>query len=289
MARTAFDPATMLQVFRGSKQPLGVFAKHAGSGCCGTSFSVGFDRLADVVHGPNSHTHLNPVSYNDKYMVPMGPVGGTLENDRDEIVSFINAVGVGAKIGIICIPNFAFVTDISVRIEAEEPGLTFNLKTRNELALPSKKVITVKTTRSEDNVCVLERDATEKSAVVTGNLTSGKVTGNLTSNAVSGTVSDTTVTATVTNTAVTGTVTDTTISGKVTPDSTAANAFNGFGKMDDNVFIDIFGRDGDGVFTAEADEIMLEVASMPVGKKVVGNFRVVVAVNYSICDRAERE
>lgn len=232
MARTAFDPATMLQVFRGSKQPLGVFAKHAGSGCCGTSFSVGFDRLADVVHGPNSHTHLNPVSYNDKYMVPMGPVGGTLENDRDEIVSFINAVGVGAKIGIICIPNFAFVTDISVRIEAEEPGLTFNLKTRNGLALPSKKVITVKTTRSEDNVCVLERDAT---------------------------------------------------------DSTAANTFNGFGKMDDNVFIDIFGRDGDGVFTAEADEIMLEVASMPVGKKVVGNFRVVVAVNYSICDRAERE
>lgn len=232
MARTAFDPATMLQVFRGSKQPLGVFAKHAGSGCCGTSFSVGFDRLADVVHGPNSHTHLNPVSYNDKYMVPMGPVGGTLENDRDEIVSFINAVGVGAKIGIICIPNFAFVTDISVRIEAEEPGLTFNLKTRNGLALPSKKVITVKTTRSEDNVCVLERDAT---------------------------------------------------------DSTAANAFNGFGKMDDNVFIDIFGRDGDGVFTAEADEIMLEVASMPVGKKVVGNFRVIVAVNYSICDRAERE
>lgn len=272
MARTAFDPATMLQVFRGSKQPLGVFAKHAGSGCCGTSFSVGFDRLADVVHGPNSHTHLNPVSYNDKYMVPMGPVGGTLENDRDEIVSFINAVGVGAKIGIICIPNFAFVTDISVRIEAEEPGLTFNLKTRNGLALPSKKVITVKTTRSEDNVCVLERDATEKSAVVTGNLISGEVTGNLTS-----------------NTAVTGTVTDTTISGKVTPDSTAANAFNGFGKMDDNVFIDIFGRDGDGVFTAEADEIMLEVASMPVSKKVVGNFRVVVAVNYSICDRAERE
>lgn len=232
MARTAFDPATMLQVFRGSKQPLGVFAKHAGSGCCGTSFSVGFDRLADVVHGPNSHTHLNPVSYNDKYMVPMGPVGGTLENDRDEIVSFINAVGVGAKIGIICIPNFAFVTDISVRIEAEEPGLTFNLKTRNGLALPSKKVITVKTTRSEDNVCVLERDA---------------------------------------------------------QDSTTANAFNGFGKMDDNVFIDIFGRDGDGVFTAEADEIMLEVASMPVGKKVVGNFRVIVAVNYSICDRAERE
>lgn len=232
MARTAFDPATMLQVFRGSKQPLGVFAKHAGSGCCGTSFSVGFDRLADVVHGPNSHTHLNPVSYNDKYMVPMGPVGGTLENDRDEIVSFINAVGVGAKIGIICIPNFAFVTDISVRIEAEEPSLTFNLKTRNGLALPSKKVITVKTTRSEDNVCVLERDAT---------------------------------------------------------DSTAANAFNGFGKMDGNVFIDIFGRDGDGVFTAEADEIMLEVASMPASKKIVGNFRVVVAVNYSICDRAERE
>lgn len=247
MARTAFDPATMLQVFRGSKQPLGVFAKHAGSGCCGTSFSVGFDRLADVVHGPNSHTHLNPVSYNDKYMVPMGPVGGTLENDRDEIVSFINAVGVGAKIGIICIPNFAFITDISVRIEAEEPGLTFNLKTRNGLALPSKKVITVKTTRSEDNACVLERDVTEKSAVVTGNLTSGA------------------------------------------SDGTAANAFNDFGNMNDNVFIDIFGRDGDGVFTAEADEIMLEVASMPVGKKVVGNFRVIVAVNYSICDRAERE
>ena len=271
MARTAFDPATMLQVFRGSKQPLGVFAKHAGNGCCGTSFSVGYDRLADVVHGPNSHTHLNPVAFNDKYMVPMGPVGGTLENDRDQIVSFINAVGVGAKIGILCIPNFAFITDISVRIEAEEPGLTFNLKTRNGLALPSKKVVTVKTTRDEDNACLLTRAVTEVNSTITGNLTSGAVTG---------TVADTTVT---------GSVTDTSLTATEKAGAGAADAFTNFGKLDDNVFIDVFGRDGDGVFTADADEIVLEVASMPQNKKIVGNFRIVVAVNYSICDRAERE
>lgn len=236
MARTAFNPSTMLQVFRGSKLPLDVFAKNSGRTCCGSGFAMSYDRLADVVHGPNSHAHLAPTSYNDKYVVPQGPAGGTLENDRNEIVSFINAVGVGAKIGVICIPNYAYITDVAVHIAASEPGLTFNLKTRNGLALPSKKVITVNTTRNENEVCVLDR-----TEVPNGE------------------------------------------------DPVDGSAFTNFGALDGNVFVDIFGRDGDGVFTAEADEIQLEVVSMPVNKKVAGTFNITVSVNYTTCMRAERE
>lgn len=236
MARTAFNPSTMLQVFRGSKLPLDVFAKNSGRTCCGSGFAMSYDRLADVVHGPNSHAHLAPTSYNDKYVVPQGPAGGTLENDRNEIVSFINAVGVGAKIGVICIPNYAYITDVAVHIAASEPGLTFNLKTRNGLALPSKKVITVNTTHNKNEVCVLDRTEVPN--------------------------------------------------GEALVDR---SAFTNFGALNGNVFVDIFGRDGDGVFTAEADEIQLEVASMPVNKKVAGTFNITVSVNYTTCMRAERE
>ena len=231
MARTEFDASTMLQVFRGSRLPLGVYAKHAGRICCGSAFEASYDRLADVVHGPNSHTHLRPAVYNDKYLVPQGPVGGNLENDRDAIVTFINKVGVGAKIGILCIPNYAFITDIGVHIDAEESGLTFNLITRNGLTLPSSQVIKVTTAADEDNVCALSRT-------------------------------------------------------EATSDTTA---FNNIGALDGASFIDIIGRDGNGVFTAEADEIQLEVASLPTTGRVIGNFRIMVSVNYSVVMRAERE
>lgn len=256
MARTAFNPSTMLQVFRGSKLPLDVFAKNSGRTCCGSGFAMSYDRLADVVHGPNSHAHLAPTSYNDKYVVPQGPAGGTLENDRNEIVSFINAVGVGAKIGVICIPNYAYITDVAVHIAASEPGLTFNLKTRNGLALPSKKVITVNTTRNENEVCVLDRTEVTSKKDITVNTTRN----------------DSEVTE----------VPD-------SEDPVDESAFTNFGALDGNVFVDIFGRDGDGVFTAEADEIQLEVASMPVNKKVAGTFNITVSVNYTTCMRAERE
>ncbi|MCM1516218.1 MAG: hypothetical protein NC080_07410 [Paraprevotella sp.] len=229
MARAKYDGH--LQVFRGSRLPLGVYAKHANIGCCGSVVGVAHDRLADIVHGPNSHAHLKPCGFNDKYMFPIGPVGGALERDKDDIVAYINEVGVGAKIGVLCIPNFARVTDIGVRIEAEEPGVTFNLVTRNGLALPQADIKVITTAANVDAPCELVRNA------AAGN----------------------------------------------------AASFTNFGAMGDNAFIDIFGSDGLGTFALEADEIMLEVASMPTNKRVNGTFRLVVAVNYRVCDRAERE
>lgn len=229
MARTKYDGH--LQVFRGSKLPMGVFAKHASVGCCGSTVETSLDRLADIVHGPNSHAHLKPSGFNDKYMFPIGPVGGTMERDQDDILSYINEVGVGAKVGVLVIPNFARVTDIGIRIEAEEPGLTFNLVTRNGLVLPQESVKIVKTAPSDTSPCELARTA---------------------------------------------------------EDGTAAS-FQNFGALDKNLYIDIFGSDGTGSFALEADEIMVEVASMPANKRVYGNFRMVIAVNYRVCDRAERE
>ena len=259
MARTPYD--NHLQVFRGSKLPLGVFAKHAGVGCCGNTMGVTYDRLADVVHGPNSHAHLNPTSFNDKYLFPIGPVGGTLERDQEDIVSYINEVGVGAKIGVLCIPTYAFVNTIGIRIEAEEPGLTFNLLTRNGLALPSKRIYKVETAPVDGAPCEMARTLTETggNATVSGNAQVDTTTGKGT------------------------------IDGVATDNSGDMSVFKNFGALGNNVMIDILGRDGEGCFALESDEIMLEVASMPVSKRVVGNFRIVVAVNYSICDRAERE
>lgn len=234
MARTQYDGH--LQVFRGSKLPMGVFAKHASIGCCGSTANTSLDRLADIVHGPNSHAHLKPSGFNDKYMFPIGPVGGTMERDQDDILAYINEVGVGAKVGVLVIPNFARVTDIGVRVEAEEPGLTFNLVTRNGLALPLTSVVTVKTAPKEDAPCELTRTVTTAADAAAG-----------------------------------------------------AAAFKNFGALDKNLFVDIFGSDGTGSFALEADEIMVEVASMPTNKRVYGDFRMVVSVNYRVCDRAERE
>lgn len=258
MARTAFDPTKHLQLFRGSKLPPEVHTQHAFAGCCPVTGMMVYDRLGDVVHGPNSHTHLKPTSYNDKFMVPFGPVGGSLENEKNNIVNFINAVQVGAQIGVLCIPNYAFVTDVAVKIEASEPGLTFNLKTRNGLKLPSAKVVTVTTSEDPNSPCNKVRTMTESGG---GNATV-EGTADLNTGAVTGTA-----TADVGNVA----------------------AFNGFGALGQDVqSIAIFGRDGQGQFAMEADEIILEVASMPTNKRITGAFRIIVSVNYTICDRAER-
>lgn len=227
MARTPFDPATHLQVFAGSKN-IDLYMKHAGIGCCDSVYSVA-DRLADIVHGPNSYTHLNPVSFNEKFNFPRGLRGGDFETPRNDIVQFINDVGVGAKIGVICIPNYAFITQVGVHVYGEEAGLTFNLKTRNGLELPAAKTITVKVQSDENNPCGLVRQVSEE------------------------------------------------------------GSFDGIGALDNNREIDIIGRDAQGVFSPEADEIILEVASMPSENKAVnGTFGIIVHVNYEIGARAER-
>jgi hypothetical protein len=49
----------------------------------------------------------------------------------------------------------------------------------------------------------------------------------------------------------------------------------------------IFGRDANGEFSLEADEIMLEVVTMPTSSVIAGDFDVLVSVSYDIINRAE--
>ena len=49
----------------------------------------------------------------------------------------------------------------------------------------------------------------------------------------------------------------------------------------------IFGRDADGKFSLEADEIMLEVVTMPASGVIAGTFDVIASVSYDIINRAE--
>jgi hypothetical protein len=49
----------------------------------------------------------------------------------------------------------------------------------------------------------------------------------------------------------------------------------------------IFGRDANGEFSLEADEIMLEVVTMPASGVIEGTFDVIVSASYDIINRAE--
>ena len=63
----------------------------------------------------------------------------------------------------------------------------------------------------------------------------------------------------------------------------------GFGALAaDELFIDHFYRDGQGRFALEADEIILRVASVPVGGVVVGNFDLTISASYDVIYRAEQ-
>ena len=69
----------------------------------------------------------------------------------------------------------------------------------------------------------------------------------------------------------------------------AAGSFSGFGALGDNdLFIDIFGRNGNGSFALEADELILRVASMPASGKVSGMFDLTVSASYDVIHRAEQ-
>lgn len=218
---------TNLQVFRGSKTPLSPYLKNASIGCC-DSVGVSFDKLNDVVRFDNALSHLNPTGGNEKFAFPHGSPSGAFETARNDIIEHINANGVGATISIMAIPNYAFVTGLALHIYAEEPGITFNVKTRNGLKLPTDVVKVVKTNVTQG--CDMQRSVTDGTA----------------------------------------------------------QSFNGVGALESNYFIDIIGRSGNGEFALEADEIMLEVATMPVGGKIEGKFGFDVAVSYDVVARAER-
>lgn len=223
MARTAKSPNN-IQVFRGSRARPDVFAQNSGTGCCDNGTAVEHDKLATRVRFDNALAHQNPTGANDKFHFPYGD---GFQGTRDAILAHINAVGVGATISVLAIPTYAFVTGVGIHIAAEEPGLTFNLKTRNGLALPTGVVKVVSAEAS--TTCDLERTATDGSAA----------------------------------------------------------SFQGFGALGSNFMVDIYGRDGDGEFSLEADELILEVASMPSSGKVIGNFDLTVSASYDIIHRAD--
>lgn len=223
MARTP-KSANNIQVFRGSRTRLDVFSANAGAGCCGSGAQVAFDKLAARTRFDNALAHSNPVGANDKFHFPFGE---GFADVREEIIKHINAVGVGAQISVLAIPTYAFVTGVGIHIAAEEPGLTFTLKTRNGLALPTAAVHVVSAVAGTD--CELTRTDTAGSAA----------------------------------------------------------SFVGFGALGNNLMIDIFGRDGEGEFSLEADELILEVASMPSSGVVNGEFDLTVSVSYNVIHRAE--
>ena len=68
----------------------------------------------------------------------------------------------------------------------------------------------------------------------------------------------------------------------------SVGSFEGFGALADGVlFTDLFGRSGQGNFSLEADELILEVATMPTDP-VVGLFDITVSASYDVIHRAER-
>lgn len=216
---------TNLQVFRGSRPRLDVFAKNAGTGCCGSGAQVEYDKLAERVRFDNALAHSNPTGANDKFAFPQGD--GFAYNSA-EIIEHINTHGVGATISVLVIPTYAYVTGVGIHIAAEEPGLTFNLVTRNGLVLPGA-----------DNGEVIEVTATDgaEGCEITRTLGEG--------------------------------------------------SFEGFGALGNARFIDIFGRYGQGEFSLEADEIILEVATLPASGVVTGAFELEVSVSYDVIHRAE--
>ena len=223
---------TNLQVFRGSRPRLDVFAKNSGTGCCGTGAQVEYDKLAERVRFDNALAHSNPTGANDKFAFPQGD--GFAYNSA-EIIEHINTHGVGATISVLVIPTYAFVTGVGVHIAAEEPGLTFNLVTRNGLVLPGTGGGGEDPARGE----VIEVTATDgaEGCAITRTQNEG--------------------------------------------------SFEGFGALGNARFIDLFGRYGQGEFSLEADEIILEVATLPASGVVTGAFELEVSVSYDVIHRAE--
>lgn len=142
-----------IQVFRGSRTRQDVFAANAGDGCCNPA-STDYDKLAERVRFDNALAHLNPTGGNDKFVFPYGD---GFQDTRDNVIKGINDHGVGFHISVLAIPTYAIVTGVGVHIEAAEPGLTFDLVTRNGLVLPTTNVHVVD---AEVDDCTVTRTLT---------------------------------------------------------------------------------------------------------------------------------
>lgn len=234
-----------IQVFRGSRPRQDVFSANLGTGCCGGP-TVDYDKLADRTRFDNALAHSNPTGANDKFSFPYGD---GFSDTKDNIIDLINREGVGAHISVLAIPTYAFVTGVGIHIEAEEPGLTFDLVTRNGLVIPG--------TRAAEVVNVAGGGGGTVTLPPVGSITlvESEVTGNC--------------------------------EMQRTLTQTTDAALFGFGALGNNNFIDIFCRDGDGEFSLEADEIALRVATMPASGKITGEFKITVSVSYNVIHRAE--
>lgn len=151
-----------IQVFRGSRPRQDVFSKNAMSGCCGDHGTTDFDKLAERTRFDNALAHSNPLGGIDRYVLPYGD---GFADTRNAIINGINDEGVGFKISVLAIPTYAFVTGVGIHVESEEPGLTFDLVTRNGLVLPQAKsfVVAAEATTAcevQRTVDVLDPDAT---------------------------------------------------------------------------------------------------------------------------------
>lgn len=169
-------------------------------------------------------------------------------SDRAAIIRHINAVGVGAEISVIAIPTYAFMTGVGVHIESEEAGLTFDLVTRNGLVLPVGSTPTLVDGGEGADTIEMVENAPIKVTVT----------------------ADPDAPCAVTRTLGEG-------------------SFEGFGALgDSDLFIDIFGYNGNGSFSLEADELILRVASMPASGVVSGMFDLTVSAAYAVIHRAEQ-
>lgn len=128
-----------LQSFRGGRNRLGVWAKHAEGECCQPGVVLDIDRLPPTVQWENANIHTSPLGGRN----PTWRFGELQSGDKEAIIDHINAVGVGAIIELQAIPTFAFVTGVSVSTFAEEVGLAFEVITRNGTPLPADQVILV--------------------------------------------------------------------------------------------------------------------------------------------------
>jgi hypothetical protein len=170
MARAA-KSVNNIQVFRGSLPTPDVFAANPGIGCCGPG-DYTYDKLGERVRFDNGLKHLSPNGGIERYRFP---AGDGFSNHKADIIRHINAVGVGATISVIAIPTYAFLHSLGVHIAASEPGLTFDLITRNGLVIPDTTPIQVVATVDEDSPCGITRTQTNSDFAAFGALADGEL------------------------------------------------------------------------------------------------------------------
>jgi hypothetical protein len=133
--------AKALQLFRGGLNKLTLWAEHIGGACCDPLVPAQIDRLNPTINPENANVHTNPFGHRDHFHF-----GSLHDSLRDKIVRHINTHGVGAQLELMVLPTFSLLHAVQFVTLAEEPGLLFELKTRNGTVLPTGQLIQVSET-----------------------------------------------------------------------------------------------------------------------------------------------